>query len=501
MTLGESQSETGHQWWRGLPLALSIIALVTVAAVLLSGILSLANLAFLFLLPVIAVSGRHGLLPGLLTATFSAVAFNFFLVPPLHTLHIADADNLVTFAILLVVALAVSHFAARLQAQASAARQKANESEALARFTMRLGEQSDDAAMRECLAETLKSETDCTVIVGDSDVAIKELHSSSPLDLSAARWALAHGDMAGRGAATMGSADSLFLSAKTGEERALLVQFWRGDALAPVSPPQFPFVQMLSDRCGEAIERLHVANARRMLDARERHDAMRDALLASFGHDMRTPLTTIKSGLDGLAADPADASALAAAHGGAARLEWLFTNLVDLARIRAGAVSLKLEAVDVTEAVASALDALSRQTAKREIALHIPQAMPLVRTDARLLHHILVNLIDNACKHTPANGALEIAAGHDDTGLTLSVRDSGPGLGSVDGRHLFAAFERGENGDKMPGAGLGLAIVAGFAKALEIAVTGANRAGGIGAEFVLRFPAAMVMIESAEGEQ
>lgn len=299
----------------------------------------------------------------------------------------------------------------------------------------------------------------------------------------------------------MASADSLFLSSKAGGDRSLLVQFWRGDTLTPVPVARQPFVQAMANRCGEAIERLGVAEARRSLEARERQDAMRDALLASFSHDMRTPLTTIKSGLSGLADDPHNGGALEAAREGADRLEWLFSNLVDLARIRAGALSLQLEAVDLTEAVASALDALKRQTEDRDIALDIPETTPLVRTDARLLHHILVNLIDNGCKYSPPSSMIEIAARQEDAGLALDIRDAGPGLGNTTDTELFMPFERGGNSDRKPGTGLGLAIVAGFAKALGLPVSGCNRADSAGAVFTVCFPSGIVIRESKEDQQ
>lgn len=498
MKLGESRSGARYAAVRWLPLALAVIAMVTGVSALLSGQLSLANLAFLFLLPVIVVSGRYGLSPGLMTAALSTLAFNFFLVPPHYTLHIADADDVVTLAILLAVAFAVSNFAARLQAQASLARQKAMESDALARLTMDVGRQSNEEGMRQCLAEALTHETGCTVTVSAVGDALDGLAAASPIDLAAARWALAHGDAAGRGAPILASADSLFLSSKAGDDRALLVQFWRGDTLVPVTTARLPFMQAMTDRCGEAIERLGVANARRSLEARKRQDAMRDALLASFGHDMRTPLTTIKSGLAGLKDDPGNAAALHAASEGADRLEWLFSNLVDLARIRAGALSLRLEAVDMTDAIGSALDALKRQTVGHDIVLDIPGTTPLVRSDERLLHHILVNLVDNACKYSPAGGAIDIAVSNDEAGLALAVRDAGPGLGNATEADLFMPFDRGGNASLTPGTGLGLAIVAGFAKALGVDVRGNNRAKGKGAEFTLYFPADSLIREFKE---
>ncbi len=490
------ESRYGMVCW--LPMGLAVIAIVTIAAILLSGQLSLANIAFLFLLPVIAVSGRHGLAPGLMTAMLSAVAFNFFLVPPRYTLHIADADNVVTLAILFAVALAVSNFAARLQAQAGLAQQRALESDTLASLTMELSMQPDETAMRHCLSAALTRETGSTVTVSDAAEALDGLASAGPIDLAAARWALAHGEIAGRGSATMASADSLFLSSRTGGGRALLVQFWRGDTLTPVPVSRQPFVQAMANRCGEAIERIGVAEARRSLEARERQNAMRDALLASFGHDMRTPLTAIKSGLSGLADNPHNVVALDAAKEGADRLEWLFSNLVDLARIRAGALSLQLEAVDLTEAVASALDALKRQTEDRKVSLDIPDAVPLVRTDARLLHHILVNLIDNGCKYSPPSSTITIVAREDGGGIALDISNEGPGLGNTTDIELFMPFERGDNSDRKPGTGLGLAIVAGFAKALGLPVSGRNRTDRAGAVFTVRFPPVAVIGESEE---
>jgi two-component system, OmpR family, sensor histidine kinase KdpD len=338
------------------------------------------------------------------------------------------------------------------------------------------------------------------VTVFDGNEAIDALAAASPIDLAAARWALAHGDPAGRGAPTMSSADSLFFSTGAGDVRALLVRLWRGDTLTPVPPSRLGVIQQLVDRCGEAVERLGVVNARRAIEAREGQDAMRDALLASFSHDMRTPLTTITSGLSGLAADPGNGDALSAAQDGAVQLERLFANLVDLARIRAGAVSLTLEPVDLTDSISAALEAVARQTAGRALSVTLPETMPLVHSDARLLHHMLVNLLDNVCKHTPTDTAVDVLVSEREGGLVLSIQDHGPGLGGDDKADLFTAFARGMASDRTPGSGLGLAIVAGFARALGITVSAANRTDGAGASFSLHFPAATIFDAGKAGD-
>ncbi|TXH95977.1 MAG: DUF4118 domain-containing protein [Pseudorhodobacter sp.] len=489
MSADESQFQRDVRPLGWLIPCIGSIAIVTGIATGLSSYLSLANLAFLFLLPVIFVAGRHGLIHGLITAAASTLAFNFFLVPPLHTLQITDADNLATLAILFAVAFAASHFAGQLQSQAHLARRKAAESEALADLSTTLGQQTSEADMHQCLAKALAREAGCLVSVDPADEALQDLEKSSPIDLSAAQWALAHGDAAGRGTLTLSSADRLFLATGGDAGRDLLVQFWRPDTLPPVPASRLAFVRAMARCCGEAIARLAVAEAQRALQLRTEQDAMRDALLASFGHDTRTPLTTIRSGLAALKGDPSNLAALDAAQEGAERLEWLFSNLVDLARIRAGAITLRLEAVDLTDAIASALDALKRQTAQRVLALEIPQTLPLVRSDERLLHHIIVNLVDNACKFSPVGGDVQIVIEHKVDGLSLIVLDSGPGLESGQIADLFQPFSRGQNGLSAPGTGLGLAIVAGYAKALGLVVTAGNRNDRAGAEFRLFFPA------------
>jgi len=495
MKASESQLQTGFKSIRWMLVSTATIAVVTCTSALLSEQLSIANLAFLFLLPVIAVSGRYGLSRGFITAALSTLAFNFFLVPPRYTLHIADTDNVVTLAILLVVAFAVSNFAARLQAQAGSARQMAAESAALSNLTADLGKQTSECAMRQCLVDALSAETDCTVTVAEADELLGELVATSPIDLAAARWALAHGDAAGRGTQIMSSADNLFVASRIDGTRALLIQLWRADTLAPVSFARLPFIQTMADRCSEAIARFGISLARRTLEARAEQDEMREALLASFGHDMRTPLTTIKSGLAALKVEPGNSAALQAASEGADRLERLFSNLVDLARIRAGAISLRLEPIEIADSIASALDALKRQTADHEIIYDIPASVPLVRSDERLLHHILVNLIDNACKFSPPGGPIEITLEMSDDGLALIVRDAGPGLGNAKVRDVFLPFNRGIHTSSVPGTGLGLAIVAGYAKALGIDVQCGNRSEGNGAEFMIHFPTASLVSE------
>jgi two-component system sensor histidine kinase KdpD len=130
----------------------------------------------------------------------------------------------------------------------------------------------------------------------------------------------------------------------------------------------------------------------------------------------------------------------------------------------------------------------------REVSVELPADLPLVRADAQLLHHCLINLIDNATRYSAPSGVIQIAASSDRGGVRLSVEDQGPGL-PVDQERALDAFIRIEGSDRKGGAGLGLAIVKEFAEAMRATVTAANRPNGVGASFTLRFPRALAIAQ------
>jgi two-component system sensor histidine kinase KdpD len=162
-----------------------------------------------------------------------------------------------------------------------------------------------------------------------------------------------------------------------------------------------------------------------------------------------------------------------------------------MARIEAGAIRLRTEPVDLVDAAAAAGRDLARLLAGRSLSIDIAPDLPLVRADPHLLHHVLINLLDNGARHSGAGAPILISAGQDDAGVFLSVADEGPGL--PDCGADFDRFARMAGSDRTGGTGLGLAIVKGFAEAMQIEVAAANRAGGKGAVFTLRFPRALLL--------
>jgi two-component system sensor histidine kinase KdpD len=163
-----------------------------------------------------------------------------------------------------------------------------------------------------------------------------------------------------------------------------------------------------------------------------------------------------------------------------------------MARIDTGAVKLKTEPVDLVDAVAAALKDLRAALAQRYVSVDLPSDLPLVRADAQLLHHCLINLIDNAARHSGPDGSIHISGARSKNGVSLIIEDEGPGLPQERERALDT-FMRIEGSDRKGGAGLGLAIVKAFSEAMGAGVTAANREDDRGAIFTVRFPRALVV--------
>jgi len=221
-------------------------------------------------------------------------------------------------------------------------------------------------------------------------------------------------------------------------------------------------------------------------------EEMRSSLLSAVSHDLRTPLATIT----GAATTLRDGGA--GVDGGqreellqmiceeADRLERLVTNLLDMTQLASGSLRVRREWTSLEEIVGSALARLDARLAGRTVRTDLPEDLPLFSGDAVLLEQVLVNLLENAAKYTPAASAVEISARADQGGMTVDVADRGPGLPAGDEARIFEKFVRGKQA-RGPGAGLGLAICRGIVEAHGGTLTAQNRAGG-GALFRVSLP-------------
>ena len=272
----------------------------------------------------------------------------------------------------------------------------------------------------------------------------------------------------------------------------------RDDGRPAVSDDRRPLLTNLLDQVALALQRSALELEVRDLDHMRERDRLRGALLSSVGHDLRTPLTAIAAATGELRAELGSENALfSTLEAETDKLGRYIANLLDMARLEAGAIRLSREPTDLVDSVAAALADVRHGLGGHSVRVELPADFPLVLADPQLLHHVLINIFDNAARYSDQASAIEVVGTREQDGVKLSILDEGPGLPRED---IFSTFDRVDGSDRKGGAGLGLAIVKGFADAMGIAVTALDRKDSKGAVFTLHFPAALVLNAAKEAD-
>lgn len=231
----------------------------------------------------------------------------------------------------------------------------------------------------------------------------------------------------------------------------------------------------------EQVQLSRQAEQARILQAREN---LERALLNSVSHDLRTPLVSIKGALSALKETGSQLSPharqelLETACDEAERLNRFVGNLLEMTRIEAGAIRLKIEPCDVQELIGCALAAMENRLGSRDVSVKLPAGLILVPLDLFLMNQVLVNLLDNANKYAPSGSPIELQATVQDIWLVLTVADRGPGVPEMELHKIFDKFYHISVPERTGGTGLGLSICKGIVEAHGGTITAANRQGG-----------------------
>lgn len=399
------------------------------------------------------------------------LCYNYFLLEPRYTLRIHGASDVAAFVVLTVVAVVTSRLAASLRVRELEAQQRAEASTAEAELATRLARASDRTSLDSAALDFFRERHGEAMLMRADDLADKRT-GLSPLDAAAAAWALHNGALSGHASEVMPSADFRFVPlGRGGQDVLALAADERSDLHAG------RVAQTLAGIWVQARDRLGADDERRARGAAEAREATRRTLLAALGHDFRTPLTILKSGLAEIGG--AQAGLLGVEVD---RIVRLSEDLIAAARLENGQ-SVRLEAVDLVDAIASALPS---PTARGEINVRtdIPDELPLVAGDPVMLVHLIGNLLDNAVRH--ARSEVTISADASAGQVRFGVRDDGPGIDPAIAGMLFDSFASGS--DCGGGSGLGLTIARGLATAMGATLSASDADGG-GALFTLRLPA------------
>src|SRR3984885_2967447 len=461
------------------------------------------NVDLVFLTAIVGVAVRFGLMPSLLASLASALAYNFFFLPPIYTFTITDPHNIAAFALFTLVAVIVSNVAARGRMQAVTAQARVRTVESLYSFSRKLAGAVtlDDVLWATAYQTALMLQVRVVLLLPENgSITVKTGYppedTLDDVDVAAAKGSVEDDRPAGCGSETWGGAKRLFLPMHTGRG-AIGVVGIDSDKTGPLlTPEQRRLLDALMDQGALAIERVRLVEDMDRVERTAETERLRAALLTSISHDLKTPLASVL-GSAGTLRDLADrltdaekAEPLATIIDESERLNRFIANLLDMTKLESGALAPKLAPHDLSEIIGSTLRRAAKILSLHSVQLELAADVPMVALDAVLFEQVLFNLLDNAAQYAAAGTTIFTRTWRDRESVSLQIVDEGEGIPADELEHIFDKFYRVQKTDQVrPGTGLGLAISRGFVEAMHGTIVAGNRTDRRGAAFTITLPA------------
>ena len=439
------------------------IAAASLVVVALKPVAPVAGLTSIYLLAVLFVAIRRGRGAAVATALLAALVFNFFFLPPLYQLTIARSRDVVALIVLLIAALVVGRLAAMARQRADEAELRAELARAREREAIILAQAASALVEEDELERQLLAIVGAVEVAGGPDVR---------LGLSSAPSARP-GEVA----------TPLPSETRPGWLYATTSAGWRQADLKRLGTSLARLVDL-------GVERDRTRARAAEAEAARRGDVAKTAVLHAISHDLRSPLTSIRTASQALSAGGLSArdqsELLAAVEEESERLSHLVDDLLDLSRIQAEAVGPRSDWCDLADVVTSAAAHVRRRHGDHPISIELPADLPLIRADASQLERVFANLIENAVKFSPSDEPVRVRGRAGASKVTVSVIDRGPGIPASRRASVFEPFYRGRHREQR-GSGLGLAISRGFVEANGGEIT-LHADSGRGTSFAVSFP-------------
>ncbi|AIE84125.1 osmosensitive K+ channel signal transduction histidine kinase [Fimbriimonas ginsengisoli Gsoil 348] len=472
------------------------VAATTALCFLLSPWVHLSNLIMLYLLAVGLVSTRVGRGPSLLSAILSVAAFDFFFVSPRYTFAVSDVEFLPTFVVMFAVSVILSGLNSRFRRQAADAASRERRTSALYEVSRDMAASRTKQEIAEAAARRIGDEfdTDVAVLLPDArsmlTVVVPSVTSfeADDSEMAVAQWAFEHGKPAGAGTDTLPGSAAMYLPlrASRGSVGAL--------ALSPRSKSealtlaQRTLLETFATGLAVALERTLLAKESHEARLQAESEKMRNALLSSISHDLRTPLTAIAGAASAMRERGGAEQELAETiYEESMRLNLQVQNLLDMTRLNSGEIRPNVEWQSLEELIAAALDRTRVVLSDRPVEIHIPSDLPLLELDGALMEKVFANLFENAAVHAQGNSPIEVSAWAGDETVYVEVSDRGPGIPVGSEATIFERFQRPKRDGDGGRFGLGLAICRAIVRLHGGRIWAKNRTGG-GSTFVIELP-------------
>lgn len=446
--------------------AAAIVAIITAVSAVLPEALDLSNRAMLYLLGVVIVSVCYGRAPSIFASIASVAAFDFFFVHPYFTFAVADTQYLITLGVMLFVALTICSLAATIREQIAAAEKREARTAAILDMAEKL---SNAGSEEDLIASALR--------------CMGEVISGS----------VTHRKIDARGSGRRDGVDrhDEFALNVAGRHHGFIIV--RMEGRAPLLESQRTILQLMTHQLSLALDRRHLIAEQQRISLQVETERIRNALLSSVSHDLRTPLATIAGSASVLMEDAPQIdshvshSLAESIFEESQRLNRIIENLVCSTRLESGAIKIRREWVSIEEIVGTALNRMRKKFRGRALSIKVSADLPLINADGLLLELALVNVLENAVKYTPEGTSIAISAKEKDGVIVIYIADSGPGIPRDARSQIFERFIRGDQRGA-EGIGLGLYICGGIMRAHGGKILVEDSELG-GAQFVFEIPA------------
>ena len=487
--------------WERYAWALATTLLCTGIAFAMYPYFELANIVMLYVLGSTIAGVRFGRGPAVVGAIANVLAFDFCFVPPRFTFSVADFQYLVTFAVMLIVTLVIANLMASVRQQTRVAGARERRTALLYAMSRELAATRGVVNMASVAVRHVAEVFDCKAVVLLPD-ANGRLHypedpplerSFTKADISIAQWVVDHGRRAGIGSDTLPAAPALYVPLSDERQRLGVLAVLPENRRRVLLPEQRHLLETFAGQLGLAMERAQLAEQTETARVAAETESLRNTLLASISHDLRTPLAVIAGASSTLAEHSRDLEessrvALARSIEAKARdMSDLVSNVLDLMRFESGQIALRRDWQTLDDLVGSALSRMEERLANYPIDVAIPPDLPAVHVDANLIVQVFSNLLDNVTKYTPAGTRVHIVAAPAGDFVRVTLDDEGPGLPRAQRERIFDKFQRGDDEGTVAGAGLGLAICRAIVHAHGGDISAGERPGG-GARFQFTLP-------------
>ncbi|HTV49965.1 MAG TPA: sensor histidine kinase KdpD [Steroidobacteraceae bacterium] len=499
---GSPERLAGPVRWDRYVWAVAVSALCTLIAFAMFRHFERVNLVMVYLLGVTIAGLRLGRGPAVLTSVLNVALFDFCFVPPRFNFAVSDAEYLVTFVVMLIVALVIANLMASVRQQTRVAGARERRTALLYAMSRELAATRGLAQIARVAIRHVAEVFQCRCVVLLPDASGKLRYPpEAPMDqslrgadLAVAQWVNDHGRQAGLGTDTLAAAPALYMPLGDAQRRLGVLAVLPSHRRRVLLPEQHHLLETFAGQLGIALERALLAERAEAVRVAAERESLRNTLLASISHDLRTPLAAMAGAgstlaEQGAALDEKTRQALARSIETKARaMSELITNVLDLMRLESGQVALRLDWQLLDDLVQAAIQSLGARLDAHPLRVRLPPSLPPVYADATLVVKLLVNLLDNAVKYTPPGTHVSISAFPDDGFARVTVDDDGPGLPPGNPERLFDKFQRGvEEGADPVGVGLGLAICRAIVRAHGGEIEARTRSGG-GARFEFTLP-------------